>query len=109
MTSEHLGDGALQACRLAGEICAHAAAGLTRLRRQLHPIDGKHLPCAQSLPIAQIQHLRNELRNRLARERDERHVLAAGTLDRAVARSTGNNRGVEKIGLFRSIAVSLTT
>ena len=84
---------------------ARAAAGLTRIRRQLHPIDGKHLPSNQPLPITQKQHLRKELRNRLAgvtekggnrgevrrgiaRERNERHVLAAGTLNGSAADET---------------------
>lgn len=80
---------------LTHEVLALAALRFARVAGQFHPVDGKHLPSDQPLPIADQQHLRKHRAHRLtqaahepgqravvglavSRQCDELHVVAAG-------------------------------
>ncbi len=83
---------------LTQEIGARAALGLGGVGRKLHAVDGEHFSADQTLVIAQIQHLGEdpgdliaqrsnergdgcEVWSAVARQSNERDLLAAGTLD----------------------------
>src|SRR5215212_9507651 len=76
MSAQDLLHRLLHLLRLAHKVLALAALGLARIRRQLHPVDGKYLAPNQALSIADEQYLREYFAHRLAQAAHERSQRA---------------------------------
>ena len=72
MAGEHGLGGGFQLGGLAFEVGTGAALGLAGVARQLDAVDGEHLAADQSLPVADVEHLGEELGDVVAQRRTRR-------------------------------------